>query len=279
MLWEVKTCSLSVSSWSSYIALNHSVWPGLAQQAVHNHLGSAEPDLIVQCSFSRALSISRLFTVTVYVSVYILSVYIKHGGFGSFSHNHFSQVWQLLCQCYGGWETSEPGSLGYSRTRRLWQTPPTFLPTDGKTKRLDNAVLYFTYFYSLWLVVFASKYVLMLAVPLRNPLGKFGYLEWIRKLKRGKNTTPLAGMNAQDFVFTVLDRKWLLCVLFSSSFFLPGCISHLLFACQSCLIWKRPCQGEFMQCLRVNERRRLWKSLHGSVLGAWGGSGVLFISL
>lgn len=30
------------------------------------------------------------------------------------------QIWQLLCQCYGGWQTCQLRPLGYSRTRGLW---------------------------------------------------------------------------------------------------------------------------------------------------------------
>lgn len=69
-----------------------------------------------------------------------ISVYIHADVFNSLILI-FCQVRQLFRQCYGGREAGEPGSLGYSRTRRLWPTPPTFLPTNGTMKR--QGVLYY----------------------------------------------------------------------------------------------------------------------------------------
>lgn len=42
------------------------------------------------------------------------------------------QLWQLLCQCYGRWKTSESGLMGYSWTRRLWQITSLILSANSK---------------------------------------------------------------------------------------------------------------------------------------------------
>lgn len=41
------------------------------------------------------------------------------------------QIWQLLCQCYGGWQTCQLRPLGYSRTRGLWSPKTTLLSPNG----------------------------------------------------------------------------------------------------------------------------------------------------
>lgn len=63
-----------------------------------------------------------------------MSLYRNPSGPRSFSHL-LPQVRQLLCKCHGGWKASELGPLGYSWTRRLWQTPPTVIPTDGTREK------------------------------------------------------------------------------------------------------------------------------------------------
>lgn len=135
------------------------------------------------------------------------------------SHVHFCQVWQLLCQCYGGREASEPGSVGYSRTRRLWQTPPTFLPTDGANEnRLYIAVLY------LFLFVF-GMYCLALSIfwcwpgPYVIHLGSLGCSnvqgsEKERKtphLKRFISTQFLEGSNCYVYCFLFWQDVFLIC--------------------------------------------------------------------
>lgn len=81
----------------------------------------------------------------------IISAYINPYGFSSFSHL-FHQVRQLLCQCYGGWKAGEPGPLGYSRTRRLWQTPPTVIPPNGTIKKKCRQPCYFPHIFFSYVV-------------------------------------------------------------------------------------------------------------------------------
>lgn len=68
--------------------------------------------------------------------------------------------------------------------------------------------------------------------------GLFLFIQ-MRKYKWNKNTTPWCNAN------TFLRRKWLILVL-TALYLSPGCVSHMLLARESCLLWKRPCQGEFM---------------------------------
>lgn len=56
------------------------------------------------------------------------------------------------------------------------------------------------------------------------------------------------------FLLFLTGSNCYVCCFLSLFFLIPGCVSHLLFACQSCLVWKRPCQGELMQCLCVGIR-------------------------
>lgn len=120
-------------------------------------------------------------------------------------YHRLSQVRQLLRQCYGGREAGEPGPLGYSRTGRLRQTPPTFIPTDGMTKKNRQCCVMF---HPLWLF----KYQ-------RCPYIILGHLEWTKKFRKKGTHYTFCMTWTQELVLLPAGsesyRQWLYCFLFS----------------------------------------------------------------
>lgn len=75
--------------------------------------------------------------------------------FGMFCHVLLSvklmcifQIWQLLRQCDGRWQTGQPWLMGHSRTGRLWSPPSALVPADGAC-----VCKFYSIFHNNWIIV------------------------------------------------------------------------------------------------------------------------------